>query len=314
MREWTNSLYLDELNVLVRTLNCRIAGHREILTGNEAATRYALIDPLLSALGWDTSDPAIVEPEYQSGSGRADYVLKGVDGNPSLIVEAKRLGRSVGDGITQSITYCIERGVKYFVVTDGDHWRAYETYKPVPIEQKQLIDFRVSGASQPTVMKMLWLWRGNFASNQPEFAPDPPAPIDGSERATPESVNSSEGVPLSTYKWARGCPKPNSIRFPDGTSKPIRNWRYLQISAVEWLSQTGRISVPDCPVTDREGGAYLVNSKPERRSGKSFVQPKSINGMWIELHFSGAEHVRMAKRILASRGVTADGITLNFPS
>lgn len=292
----------------MRTLDRRIAEHRQLLIGNETATRYALIDPLLRALGWDTSDPAIVEPEYQSGSGRADYVLKGADGDPSIIVEAKRLGRSVGDGITQSITYCIERGVKYFVVTDGDHWRAYETYKPVPIEQKQLFNFRISGASQPAVIKMLWLWRGNFASNEPEFPRVPPTPDE-----SPGPIGPGESVRLSTYQRGRGGLKPNSIRFPDGTSKQIRNWRYLQISVVEWLSETGQMTALDCPVTDRPGGTYLVNSEPVRRSGKRFTFPKSINGMWIELGFSGADHIRMAQRILASRGVSADGITLTIP-
>ena len=306
-------MYLDELNDLVQTLGRRITEHREILAKNEAATRYAIVDPLLNALGWDTSDPAIVEPEYQSGSGYADYVLKGADGDPSIIVEAKRLGRSINDGINQSITYCIGRGIKFFVVTNGDQWRAYETYKPVPIEQKQLLNFSVSRATQPTVMTMLWLWRGNFASNEPEFPPELPVqtPVPSPASSKPPTGAATKEVPLSGYAWSSGRPRPAAIRFPDGTSKPISSWRQLQISAVEWLFESGRLTVADCPVTDRDGGVYLINSKPERRNGSRFSRPKSIYGMWIEVQYR--DQIRMTKRILISRDISLDEVKLVHP-
>lgn len=40
-------------------------------------TRMALIDPLLSALGWTLSDPKEVIPEYKVDGGWADYALGG---------------------------------------------------------------------------------------------------------------------------------------------------------------------------------------------------------------------------------------------
>ena len=66
---------LESLLELVETLRERIESHRAILSQSEALTRYALIDPLLRELGWDTSDPAMVVPEYSSGTGSADYAL-----------------------------------------------------------------------------------------------------------------------------------------------------------------------------------------------------------------------------------------------
>ena len=35
------------------------------LRQSEMQTRYALIDPLLRELGWDTENPALVRPEYK---------------------------------------------------------------------------------------------------------------------------------------------------------------------------------------------------------------------------------------------------------
>lgn len=46
----------------------------EILTNNEAATREALIDPILRKLGWDISDPAMVEVEKRAPSHKNDVV------------------------------------------------------------------------------------------------------------------------------------------------------------------------------------------------------------------------------------------------
>lgn len=75
---------LDDLLRLVETLRARIDAHGPALRGSEALTRYALIDPLLRELGWDTSDPAQVVPEYSldkgffvGGKQFADYALLG---------------------------------------------------------------------------------------------------------------------------------------------------------------------------------------------------------------------------------------------
>ena len=51
---------LDELRDLIETLQQRIEKHGSALQASEALTRYALIDPLLRTLGWDTGDPSQV--------------------------------------------------------------------------------------------------------------------------------------------------------------------------------------------------------------------------------------------------------------
>ena len=50
---------LDSLRLLVELLKERIQGHGAALRGSEALTRYALIDPLLRELGWDTANPVL---------------------------------------------------------------------------------------------------------------------------------------------------------------------------------------------------------------------------------------------------------------
>ena len=53
-------MLLDDLVGVIETLQQRMEKHRFVLQANETRTRMALIDPLLSALGWDTTDPGLV--------------------------------------------------------------------------------------------------------------------------------------------------------------------------------------------------------------------------------------------------------------
>ena len=74
---------LNDLVDCIEVLKSRMQSHRVDLVENETRTRMALIDPLLCALGWDVSDPAMVTPEYKVGNKSADYALLRPDGVPA---------------------------------------------------------------------------------------------------------------------------------------------------------------------------------------------------------------------------------------
>ena len=89
--------WLDELNELVDELAKRINMHRDRLGKSESTTRYALIDPLLSKIGWNLADPNQVLTEYVTKSAkRLDYAMW-YDNRVCLVVEGQtstpRLGR-----------------------------------------------------------------------------------------------------------------------------------------------------------------------------------------------------------------------------
>jgi len=80
---------VKELFNLINELRNRIEKYRDLLSTNEALTRYVLIDPILRVLSWDTENPDIVRPEERQDSGRPDYVLY-YDGNDILTIELDR--------------------------------------------------------------------------------------------------------------------------------------------------------------------------------------------------------------------------------
>lgn len=93
----------------IKAVAAAIRGRRAILTQwseigldnwSEWHTRYALIDPIIQALGWDTRSPAecCVEWPRPLGGGKVDYALFGnanmydiVEGNlaPTIIIDPK---------------------------------------------------------------------------------------------------------------------------------------------------------------------------------------------------------------------------------
>ena len=105
---------------------------------HEDDTRYALIDPILRALDWDTGDPMECHIEYPRGSGWVDYALfdrKGPIGDsvgraPIIIIEAKALDAKDGldEGEGQLSKYAraaprMNRGLG--VLTNGRVWKIY---------------------------------------------------------------------------------------------------------------------------------------------------------------------------------------------
>ena len=310
-------MWLDDLNELVGTLKERIKQHEDVLSKNETATRYALIDPLLTALGWDLSDPRQVQTEYSIGDGRADYAMLAGRSTPEIVIEAKKLNRPISDGIRQSITYCTEDGIKYFVVTNGRDWAAYETHKPVPLTDKRIVDFSLTDPTRPTVMKMLWLWRGNFESESPivPVAPDRPvlqqAATSAPQPAAAESPSNEEqpdrGIPLDKFSPNTGARPPVALLFPNGMEKNIANWYEIQTSVVQWLIDTERLTEADCLVKG-SGGGHLVSTSPVKRDGNKFGIPKQIGRFYIDAEAPAARHINIAKAILKARNVDPSAV------
>ena len=117
---------------------------------SEYRTRTFLIDPLLSALGWN--NPSVLTQEYvvnyqEYAKNRAignksfrprlaDYALHQQDNPGRLIafIEAKKMRDDLTDGDRdQVLGYAKERNVQHFILTNGDQWELYEKDKPRPI-------------------------------------------------------------------------------------------------------------------------------------------------------------------------------------
>ena len=106
--------------------------------GNEANTKALLIEPMLSALGWDTTnlDHVLRDwPVRQDSS--VDYALRIGEDNV-MFVEARGVNDSVDDDAfaTKAIEGAHSEGVLWCVVTNGLVYRVYRTDEEVPTHDK----------------------------------------------------------------------------------------------------------------------------------------------------------------------------------
>jgi predicted transport protein len=122
---------------------------------NEANTKAHVIEPLLSALGWDPLDIDSVDREVRVYDGTfLDYALK-LTGTPRIYVEAKGLSESLDDKkfMAQAINYANNDGVLWCVLTNGIRWSVYKTNEPVAMDRKLLLEVDLADADDSTSEK-----------------------------------------------------------------------------------------------------------------------------------------------------------------
>lgn len=119
---------------------------------NEAAVRQQYINPLLRALGWDTTSDQVL-PEQRTLTGDADYALS-LDGREQFFIEAKAPGRSL-DGTrrvrgeeqsfaVQAIDYAWHQGCDWAVLTNFETLRLYFSHVPKDRVNKDGLVFEIS--------------------------------------------------------------------------------------------------------------------------------------------------------------------------
>lgn len=308
-------MLLESLQECLNRIRERIEAHGDALRKSETQTRYALIDPLLRELGWDTQDPAVVVPEYQSGKGRADYALLN-GGKPAVMVEAKSLDTPLQAVVVQGIQYCQLEGTLHFAVTDGSHWEVYETHRPVPIDQKRVVSFDLQSQSTAEVcLQALALWRPavqsghvglgrtpviELPSQHESSPPEPPIP---STQPTSQSRDGHEWQPMTDWNPEQGDDRPVEIMFPDGSRAPIKFAYEVAVESARWLVDRKILTSRHCPITkDNRGVRNLVTDDPDLLPDQYFSDKKKVGELYIGVQYNGHIHVRNARTVITHVG------------
>ncbi len=322
-------MLLKPLVSTIEMIKARIDTHGPTLRENETRTRMALIDPLLQALGWDTSDPSTVLPEFDVSGRKADYALLDVSGKPSATIEAKKLGESLATHRMQMLNYSNASDVEFAGLTDGDKWELYEVFKRGQLDERRVLDVSIANTPSPeAALKLLLLWRPNLVSGQPVAAS--PSIVDTTAAVASRSAirdadatvsqtapiplpdASIDWIPLSSIEDVTGKKAPVEIRFSDGQTRPLRAWWRLLTESAEFLVQKDILTTADCPI-DSGRGWQFINSVPHSPNGKNYITPKTIsNGIFMETHLSSKATVSYAKRLLTHFGISLATVGLRF--
>ncbi len=280
---------LDDLQNVIEKLQQIIKGHRNYLSRHETRTRQVLIDPLLRELGWDVSDPEVVQLEYRVGQQWADYALMS-DSQPVAVIEAKRLGRGLEDDeIMQVLNYANRDGIDYMIVTDGDHWEMYEVFKRGTLEERMLMKVQLSQQlPHKNVVQVLGLWKPNLvSSDSPSEATEstvvPPKPALDQPSSEPNAQQPQQ-LPVAPPKdqWyslasERRYPlftKPIQLKIGTDIEKSVTTWKTVVYEVVAWLIDTEQLTDSHFPIEMKEN--IFISHEAVNRDGTPFKDPQQL--------------------------------------
>ena len=344
-------MILEPLTACIQQAKERIDQHGLLLSNSEALTRYVLIDPLLRALGWDTSDPELVRPEYRDTGGIADYALMAGD-RPAALLEAKKFGENLSQAIDQALYYCFRQRITYMVVSDGNQWELHDAFKRDDVDTSVIKVSLQSDTTQASALKLLHFWQPNLGANSgitpppapvatpiapptPAYIPPEPtpaapvymadapllvAPYQPSAPVLPTQVHEAGWRPLPSISYQQGDKRPSGIRFNQIDAKDIASWTDVWFRVCEWVVDSGHLTDADCPVPSPTGKVrVLVDTVAQHPpSGKNpggtdFKQPRKLSkGLFVETNYNPADSIKNAKFLLERVGINPASVELRF--
>ena len=339
-------MLLEPLVSTIEMLQERIKAHESALRENETRTRMALIDPLLTALGWDTADPALVTPEYNVSGQWADYALLGPDGKPVATVEAKKLGEPLAGHRMQMLNYSNAAGIQYAGLTDGNRWELYKVFEVGTLDERRILELSIAeGASHYLVLQLLLLWHPNMASGRPSAASEPvlaiatpPALVQTVPETICEPASEPDSIlvqtvsrevtnepsvrvepgwtPISQVNDFSRDRRPRAIRFNRSDTYDVsRGWNYVVSQTAEWLCRQGKLTSRDCPieVSGPRSSRNLVSTSREHQNGSISRQARETStGLFVEVQFAPEDSIRHTQFLLEKLGVPVDTVELRF--
>ncbi len=325
---------LDDLVSVIETLQQRIRDHGDSLRQNEYRTRMALIDPLLTALGWDVADPGLVTPEYDLSGQRADYALLNTSANPAAFVEAKKLGESLVLHRMQMINYANMSGVPYAGLTDGNVWEIYTVFDQKPLPDRLILEANISyEPAHRCALKFLLLWRSNLAAGQPVAASEPLLIVQETITPTAEQTTSpgqfykSTTIPKASEGWVSlaeiqtggneitGYPKgrtPAEIRLPDGSTRIIKEWWHILREVAEYFVIHDKLIASHCPLGDGKRAAFVRAEKQPDKVGNFGHLHELGNGLFLTKTNTGAGLINNARFLFGHFSDNPEAVQIRF--
>ena len=288
---------------LIETLKARLDEHAHEFRDSETLTRYALIDPLLRELGWDTEDPKVVRPEYRVNGKLADYVLF-ADGKPTIVVESKKLGQPLGttlaqgrENVKQARQNAKSSRAKYFLLTDGRRYKLYETDKESACGSFDLRD-SLSGEG---CLKA-------FTAPSRKMVTDVPLPLPTNDGYVWE--------PLAEITFEK---RPVKMRLPNCTKKVgieryrtkevgIKRWNDLLTETTCWLVDNNCLDRNSLCIMRRgnpKNTTVVVSSKPQPKADK-------VSGVYVRTDYTPENCVLNAIAIIKHVGQDPAQFSVRF--
>ena len=303
---------LSNLREVLSQVNESATAYQALLTSSEAATRAALVDPVLRALGWDVANPNMVEVEKTVNSKRADYALRNSSSVIVAVVEAKKLNEDLNQPnyVQKLLAYAQTFGVSSVFTTNGTIWQHCTSSGSTHFKALATLDLKDGDISSIAAYLVQELDAAKFWQEQPDVdvlaqevdqlrsdfstlqkqvadltkgkAPLPP----------PSPLLDDEWVALTDINNATRT-RPSALRLPDESQPKVKYWKDVLVETCKFvLAHEKNIPVP---LVDRSGlTVNLIDTDPPAK-GISFIST-DYNGQTVYLHtnYSAENHIANA--------------------
>ena len=292
--------------------------YKATLSQNEAATRAVLIDPILRALGWNTSNTHMVEVEKSFEQVRADYVLNDFNGDPRIIIEAKALSTNLNQKnlLFGIVNYVYRFELEDIFLTDGLIWEHFENFNPKNLKPTRILNIIEDNSVDCAAYFVQHLdaakyWpieediddfsqsieelKSNVSTLQKEI-------IDlrtlfGQAPITSQKQEKELNFIILTNLDEIAGKKPTHHKLPDGSILTIKNWKdVLRESCKFALKHNSSIPIP---LPDRVGRKISLISYDKPQKGLSYIS-EEYNGktIYIYMNYDSNNCVKNAEYIL----------------
>ncbi len=290
--------------------------HQKTLQNNEDATRAALIDPVLHALGWRTAEVSMVEVEkttiYAKSNVRADYALLDRNRKVQVVIEAKSPGQPLQSHWTSMVTYAAAFGVTSVFLSDGLVWQHFETQslntsqiKPTIydltkdelgqvaaylVHHLDAVNYWPEEQGPDALLLDVEQLRNDVADLKQQLAAlsgngTPPPP--------PPSLN---WVPLNSVTTVKNT-SPSQLRLPNKQNLPVKYWKDVLKECCKYaLAMNPALAIP---FPDKAGhNVKLIDTVPPS-SNLSFVSVvHQGQAVYIYTNYDAANSIANAVHIL----------------
>jgi len=136
----------------------------------EEATKMALVVPFLQALGYDTSDPTEVVPEFIADVGikkgeKIDYAIMR-DGQPILIIECKHWKEKLDVHHSQLYRYFNTLPTRFAILTNGLQYRFFaDTSEPNKMDADPFLEITITELREIYVKEIVKFHKSIFSEN-----------------------------------------------------------------------------------------------------------------------------------------------------
>lgn len=285
---------MQDLIQTIDLIGKRIEKHKDALAGNEAMTRYTLIDPLLKVLGWDVSDPCIVTPEDGgTGVGRIDYTM-----GKSVAVEAKKFGERLDKHADQIISSVKNSKVRYGILTNGRTWRLYDSWESMSTIKTE---FDILSPIGVVIRKAANLHRLVVEERLRQSEPN------GNK-----SSNSVNGrLPIRDIKRTTGMAPPVELICPDETM-PMQSWTDVLVGVTTWLVKKNYLNKSHCPVARGHKNDLLNSSPVHQKSGMEMKPCRQVGTLYLNMSAVTQSVPKYAVRLIEIANQNPDDFLVRF--